>query len=680
MSGIDPTETFRQEAQELLEQLEQALLDLERDPGDQELVDTAFRALHTIKGSGAMFGFDAVASFTHHVETAFDLLRKGKVAPSRELIAVALRAKDQMRILIEQPDVAVASESDTILRDLKHLVDAAPTLPSRTGPATWRIRIQLPLDAMSKGTNPLLLLDELRALGTATVVAQTDAVPPLDALNPVECHIGWDVVLSTEKPRSAIEDVFLFVLDDMELEIKPVETESDGDRLGEILVDRGDVHPDAVDAALAEQHPLGTLLVKSGNLSEDKLVSALAEQQHLRAGSRAAKGADSIRVPAERLDELMDRVGELVIAQSRLTQIATASGDLQVKSVAEEIERLATELRDITMGIRTVPIGSLFGRFRRLVHDLAHELGKEIELSTVGEETELDKTVIERLNDPLIHLIRNSIDHGLETPQGRAESGKPARGRIALSARHAGAEVLVSIVDDGRGLDRTKIKARAQEQGLLSSGVELSDSELFQLIFQPGFSTAREVTSLSGRGVGMDVVKRTIESLRGKIDIASAPGQGTEVTLRLPLTLAIIDGLLVRVGKGRYVMPLAAVEECVELSAEMDARSKGRSFLNIRDDLVPFLRLRELFNVATPPDPFQKVVIVSSGEMRVGLVVDQVIGDHQTVIKSLSKLHAGIEIFSGATILGDGAVALILDVAHLVELGQAHEERLRAAG
>jgi len=472
----------------------------------------------------------------------------------------------------------------------------------------------------------------------------------------------------------------MFAIDDMELAIEQVDTNDDTTRLGNILVARGDVRQEAVDDAVASQLPLGALLVQSGELNEAKLAAALAEQRHARAAAHAVKSADSIRVPAERLDEMMERVGELVIAQSRLTQIAAASTDLQVKSIAEEIEHLALALRDTTMGVRTVPIGSLFGRFRRLVHDLAHELGKQIELVTVGEETELDKTVIERLNDPLIHLIRNSVDHGLETPAERKAAGKPAGGRITLCARHAGAEVLVSITDDGRGLDRTRIQARAEEKGLLAPGARPSDGDLFQILFQPGFSTASQVTNLSGRGVGMDVVKRAIEGLRGSIDIASTSGAGTEISLRLPLTLAIIDGLLVRVDAERYVLPLSAVEECVELPAAEDARSRGRNFLNIRGDLVPFLRLREIFNAATPTDRYQKVVIVSSGEFRVGLVVDQVIGNHQTVIKSLSRLHAGIGIFSGATILGDGAVALILDIAHLVELGLAHEHQLQATG
>jgi two-component system chemotaxis sensor kinase CheA len=331
------------------------------------------------------------------------------------------------------------------------------------------------------------------------------------------------------------------------------------------------------------------------------------------------------------------------------------------------------------MGIRMVPIGSLFSRFRRLVRDLSKDLGKEVQLTTSGEETELDKTVIERLHDPLVHLIRNSMDHGIGMPDQREEQGKPRMGTVHLSAVHSGAQVLISISDDGRGIDPVRVRAKAEENGLIIPGAELSDNELYQLIFQPGFSTAEKITNVSGRGVGMDVVKRAIDSLRGTIDVTSAQGEGSTITLRLPLTLAIIDGLLVRVGEGRYVIPLSAVEECVELRPEDDLRATGRDFLNIRDVVVPFLRLRRLFNVAAPADPYQKVVIVSAGETRVGLAVDQIIGDHQTVIKSLSKLHAGVQTFSGATILGDGTVALILDVPRLIDYGQSHESQLKAS-
>jgi two-component system chemotaxis sensor kinase CheA len=392
------------------------------------------------------------------------------------------------------------------------------------------------------------------------------------------------------------------------------------------------------------------------------------------------KATEIVRVPAERLDELMDRVGELVIAQSRLSQLAGASSDIALRAVSEDIERLSGELRDTMMVLRMVPVTQLFGRFRRLVHDLAHETHKTIELVTEGETTEVDKSVIERLADPLVHLVRNSCDHGLETPEERLAAGKPASGRIVLSARQAGGEVKIMIRDDGRGIDRDRVRAKAESSGIIAPNAVLSDQELLQLIFQPGFSTAQNVTNLSGRGVGMDVVKRTIDALRGTINVVSNPGKGSDISLNIPLTLAIIDGLLVRVGSGRYVIPLSAVEECLELSLEEDMRSRGRSFISLRDSLVPFIRLRDLFRTGTKPDPFQKVVVISTGSERVGLVVDQIIGDHQTVIKSMSKLHHDIATFSGATILGDGSVALILDVAHLVTEGQQQEAQLRAAG
>jgi two-component system chemotaxis sensor kinase CheA len=381
----------------------------------------------------------------------------------------------------------------------------------------------------------------------------------------------------------------------------------------------------------------------------------------------------TVRVQAERLDELMDRVGELVIAQARLSQLAAATDDIPIKAIAEEIERLAASLRDTTMGARMVPIGSLFGRFRRLVHDLSRDLGKPVEFVTSGEDTELDKTMIERLADPLVHLIRNSIDHGIEDTASRSAAAKTEIGRIEVAAIHAGAQVLVTVRDNGAGLNTARIRAKAEEQGLIAPGAALSDQDIHQFLFHPGFSTAQTVSALSGRGVGMDVVKRTIEALRGSIDISTIQGQGTTVTLRLPLTLAIIEGLLIRVGEGRYIIPLSAVEECAELSPA-EERVRGRDFLNMRGDLVPFLRLRDLFDVAGEPDRYQKIIIASAGETRVGLIVDQIIGSHQSVIKSLSKLHSDVTMFSGATILGDGSAALILDVAQLMAIGQGRPE------
>lgn len=653
MSGLDPIETFRQEAQDLLEQIEQGLLDLAHRPGDRDLVDAVFRGLHTLKGSGAMFGFDALAAFTHHCETAFDRVRKGEVPATPELVGAVLSAQDHMRALAEGRPVSEA-DGEALLAELHRVVDGADApaaiASAQPGLNTWRVKFSLPADALVNGTRPLPLLDELRELGDCTVVAITDAVPDFDTLVPTECHLAWDVTLVTKHGRDAIEDVFIFVIDDMTLDIQAVEAEA-----AEVPV------VETVEAAAAQ--PVAT----------NDEAPAAGESRQVKAGG------ETVRVPAERLDEMMDRVGELVIAQSRLKQLAASSSDIALRAVAEEIERLASEMRDTMMVVRMVPIAQLFGRFRRLIHDLARDTGKAIELVTEGEATELDKTVIERLADPLIHLIRNAADHGLETPEQRAAAGKPATGRILLAARQSGAEVVITITDDGRGVDRARVRAKAEENGLIQPGQVLSDAELLSQIFAPGFSTAAAITNLSGRGVGMDVVKKTIEGLRGSIELASTPGEGSVVSLRIPLTLAIIDGLLVRVGASRYVIPLSSVEECVELSVEQDFRSTGRSLITLRDELVPFIRLRQLFASGTEPDTHQKIVVVSTGHERVGLVVDQILGDHQTVIKSLSGFHAEIGAFSGATILGDGGVALILDIGHLVTAGQRQDAQMRAA-
>ncbi|ANP87125.1 chemotaxis protein CheA [Rhizobium leguminosarum] len=681
MSTLDPVAVFRMEAAECLEAIEAGLLDLTHQLDNKDLVDAVFRGLHTLKGSGAMFGFEALAAFTHHCETAFDRVRKGEVAATSELVAAVLAAQDHMRALVDQPDADHGDTGHKLLAQLQAAVggkEAAPAAVPATAavceaPAkktnSWRIRFSLPANSMANGTNPLGLLDELRDLGECTVRANTSAIPPLDELTPTELHISWDVTLTSEQDRSAIDDVFIFVLDDMELSVEEIS--------GQAAATAAPVEEKAAPAPVAAA---SAAPVSPATVPEFRPVEAVPARREAPAPASQAKAAENVRVPAERLDELMDRVGELVIAQSRLSQLASASADIALRSVSEEIERLSGELRDTMMVLRMVPVATLFSRFRRLVHDLARETGKVIELVTEGESTEVDKTVIERLADPLVHLVRNSIDHGLETPADRLASGKTEAGTVTLSARQAGGEVIISIKDDGRGINRERVRAKAESSGLIQPGQPLSDSELLQLIFAPGFSTAAAITNLSGRGVGMDVVKKTVEALRGAIDIVSVPGQGSEVSLRIPLTLAIIDGLLVRVGSGRYVIPLSAVEECLELSLEEDLRSRGRSFISLRDSLVPFLRLRDLFRTGTKPDVHQKVVVISTGTERVGLVVDQIIGDHQTVIKSMSKLHNNVATFSGATILGDGSVALILDVGHLVAAGQQQEAQLRVAG
>ncbi len=663
MIELDPVETFRQEAADLLESLEAALLDLERDSANGELVDQAFRALHTIKGSGAMFGFDRVASFTHDFETAFDRIRKGEAVASPEIVALSLEAKDLIRRLIDDPIATDAAEGERIVSTLQALLgrtgDAAgpavqATVAKEPDESGWRIAFSFGRDSLRNGVNPLVLLDDLRELGPCEISTDLSRIPPLEELDPEVCHLAWTVVLRAPASLSAIEDVFMFTRDEMELSIAP---------LDETLPDPV---PQAPLASEAEVQPS----------------SRPAAERPDPASRRADERSSTVRVDASRLDELMDRVGELVIAQARLSQLAHHGEDLAVKNVAEEIERLAASLRDVTMGVRMMPIGSLFGRFRRLVHDLARDLGKPIEFVTAGEETELDKTMIERLADPLVHLIRNAADHGIESPQRRAAAGKSATGRIELTARHVGAQVLVTVQDDGAGLDTARIRAKAEEQGLLQPGVAMSDADIHQFLFHPGFSTARTVSALSGRGVGMDVVKRTIEAMRGVIEVATTPGHGSSMTLRLPLTLAIIDGLLIRVGVSHYIIPLSAVEECVELTAADEARARSRDFLSIRGELVPFLRLREQFGIPGTPGPFQKVIVTSVGGSRVGLVADQIVGSHQTVIKSLTKLHADVAMFSGATILGDGTAALILDVAQLIDRALAktgHDRRAEAA-
>ncbi|WP_316207053.1 MULTISPECIES: chemotaxis protein CheA [unclassified Bradyrhizobium] len=691
MSSLDPSEVFRQEASELLEALEGTLLDLGQHPEDKELVDTAFRALHTIKGSGAMFGFDQVAAFTHEFETAFDQVRKGEISPTEDLISVALAARDYIRALIEAPDDTDAIIGEAILDDLRQFVaprEQAAELPAATtavapvqagGVAGWKLYLEFEQQVLRNGSNPLDLLDDLCKLGPCFAVPLTDAIPLLDALEADDCYLKWDVTLQCDCERSAIDDVFMFVCDEMKLVVTPL-------AVADLALVPVAAAPDTPAAIVAEVDAVPIVSVEEAPLAPAAVAPAATEPAAAPAAQAPAKarreegkrGEDravaTVRVQAERLDELMDRVGELVIAQARLSQLAAASSDLSIKMIAEEIERLAGSLRDTTMGARMVPIGSLFGRFRRLVHDLSRDLDKPVEFITAGEDTELDKTMIECLADPLVHLIRNAIDHGIEDTARRTAAGKTEPGRIELQAIHSGAQVLVTVRDNGGGLNTARIRAKAEEQGLIAPGASLSDNDIHQYLFHPGFSTAQTISALSGRGVGMDVVKRTIENMRGTIDLATKPGQGTTVTLRLPLTLAIIEGLLIRVGAGRYIIPLSAVEECVELTAE-DQRSRGRSFLNVRGGLVPFLRLRELLHAGGTPDPHQKTIIISTGESRVGLVADQIIGNHQTVIKSLSKLHSDVTIFSGATILGDGTAALILDVAQLVALAQAKAEK-----
>ena len=683
----------------MLAELEGSLLEWEENPNDHELVARIFRALHTIKGSGAMFGFDDVADFTHDIETAFDLIRAGSLAISNEIVTMTLGAKDQIKNMIEasdgrgQVDPGRTGEIQAFFRELQASppVDEpqardgsgqspGPVEQDEGSQSTFRIRFQPREEIFLSGAKPVSLLNELRELGEAHIVANLDDIPPLGDYVPDNCYTSWDIILTTTRDVNAVKDVFIFVEDDSFLKIEPIskgavieEDDPFHRRLGEILVERGDLEKEALDKVLSGKKLIGEMLVDAGVITADKIESALLEQKtvrELKTRKQETAATTTIRVPSERLDKLVDLVGEMVTVQARLSQATAHMGDSEIRSVAEEVERLTAELRENAMSTRMVPIGSLFNRCRRLVRDLAQGLGKDVEMKTEGEETELDKTVIERINDPLIHLIRNSLDHGIGTPQKRLEAGKPPKGELNISAVHSGANVLIRIRDDGAGIDPRAVREKAVQKGLIEADDPLSEQECFNLIFLPGFSTSEKVTGLSGRGVGMDVVKKNIEALKGAIEVKSEKGVSTEITLKLPLTLAIIDGLLVAVGEEFFVVPVSVIEECVELKQEETSRVRSRKTVTVRGELVPYVRLRERFGINGPRPSIEKVVIGSVGSQRIGLVVDQVIGDHQTVIKSLGPVFKHVTEISGATILGDGSVALILDVQGLAGFRQ----------
>ncbi|MEM9145385.1 MAG: chemotaxis protein CheA [Pseudomonadota bacterium] len=662
-----PVQTFMQEANEVLESLETRLLELEGDPTNSEIIDAVFRNLHTLKGSGEMFGFTALARFTHSFENAYDAVRSGKAQVSQALIDVSLRSRDHIQRLIdigtdeaENARLAEAPEGLALLKEIDAILGKASDAPAEAshpvegedeteqGPQRFRATFTPDVDSLRTGMRPDLLVEELADLGTATVECFADAVPPLEEIDPAGCYLRWEIAIETDAGRTAIEDIFLFADEDA------LKLEEAGSAL------------DAVEA------PATSIEAKSigGAASPAPAAPAAAPAQKGNDGGEratAARRSDSVRVQSHRLDALMDQLGELVIAQARLNRIAQELADPNLVGTAEEIERLITGLRDATLSIRMLPIGTVFGKFRRVVRDLSSELGKDVTLVTEGEDTELDKNVIDSLSEPLVHIIRNSVDHGVEPLEARKAAGKPDLATVKMGAFQSGGEVLVTVSDDGGGLKTDRIRARAIERGLIPEDNDLTDKQINQLIFAPGFSTAETLSSVSGRGVGMDAVRTVITDLGGSVEVESTKGVGTDITLRLPLTLAIIEGLLVRVASAPYVLPLASVEECVELTAEQTRRESGRSILTIRDELVPFLDLKMLFGFATDGEATRRIVIVRAEGRRVGLVVDDIIGQHQTVIKSLSPYHRDIDGLAGGTILGDGSVALILDPVALVK-------------
>lgn len=667
MMDAETQEIFRQEAEALMEALQEGLLVLKDTPDDLEVVAGVFRALHTIKGTGAMFGFSRLASFVHNFEAAFEAVRSGNAVVTPELINVALTAYDLIADLLEggEPDPARDAELTAALSaatsgEAAPTASAAPAAAAAAAPAEvkeWDLKFRLPHDFMEIGGNPIAMLDELREVGGDSTLIRplTDRLPKLTEMDTRSIYTGWQVILPGGIKENAIRDVFMFHEDQMELSLDPVHADA----------------PVVEEVAAPVAEPVAAAAPEAPK----------AEAQPAKDAGKAPKAAPAavaqLRVAADRVDLIMDRVGELVIAEARLAAIANQMENEALLGVVEDIQRLALGLRDSTMALRMTPLSSIMGRFRRLSHDLAETTGKTFDFIVEGEETELDKTVVEKLTDPLVHMIRNSVDHGLEGPEDRAAAGKSERGLVKLVARHAGAEVVIEIIDDGRGMNEDAIRKRAIERGLLTEDSDVPRSEVLKMVLEPGFSTAAQVTALSGRGVGADVVKQAIEALNGTIEITSEPGQGTNFTLRLPLTLAIIEGLLIGVGTERYALPLLAVEQILELPEKLVGNDSATDVIELNNELVPVLRLNKVFNRASTTNEHQKIVIVGTNDTRVGLIVDEIIGTNQTVIKQLSQLHSRLKIFSGATILGDGCVALILDVAHLVSLGQDIEQRLK---
>ncbi len=727
---------FREGAHEYLTELEEALLKLGEDPGNMSEIDRIFRVMHTIKGSSGMVGFDELQKFSHHLESEFDNLRMGNIRVTKELIDISLQARDLMFRMIEAPFGGEAPEpkkAEEILRDFRNACKSVGEDPRKavqeqalkmfTELRDHLRKLEADLQNPFPGGQVARSIGEIRALSREKGLQSVEeflsdferayqdiasgkfiAIPGLPELTHRALDEATKMMEDSFAPEteSQMDPQSLLAALKRPIEIretlkkvvavlpKPGETPPKVQLIGQILLERGDVTTDDLQKTIKEQKPIGERLVERGATTPEKIASALAEQsrqkeareQHLRLEPSAA----NIRVSSFKLDKLVNLIGELVTVQERLSQVSAILREsppedtprvlrqYDLSGISEEVNRLTNGLRDNALSIRMLPIEGTFSKFKRLVHDLAGNLGKEIELTMSGAETEIDKTVIDRLDEPLMHLIRNAADHGIEAPEERLDAGKPSKGTIHLSAEHVGGNVVIRVQDDGKGLDKEKILKKARERNLIGSDVELPEKEIYAFIFHPGFSTADIVTNVSGRGVGMDVVKKTIEDLRGSVDVSSQPGKGTNVEITLPLTLAIIDGLLVSVGRQNFILPLSAVEECVELRRTQKDVDSEKKLTQVRGALVPYIPLRDRFSITDSRPTIEQIVISTIGGQRVGFVVDSVIGEHKTVIKPLGKIYKKVPECSGATILGDGSIAIILDLGRIVKYEAEHSK------
>lgn len=715
MSSMEQAfQTFIVESTELLQEMEDKLLGLESSDDYAESVNSIFRAAHTIKGSAGLFGLDDIVTFTHVVESVLDEVRSGSLTLDDGLINLLLQCKDYIGRMIDSISAGqVALDKDDVAEEQQltaelsaylkkqitetnvisapiHLAEREDALVIEHGSTVtnenWHISVHFGNDVLRNGMDPLSFLRYLMTLGDIVHIETiTDAIPDARLMDPESCYLGYEINFCSTASKDAIEGAFEFVKDDCQLRILPpyararefieiIENiQSDDLKLGEILVRCGTLTDRELQAILAlqgdessqKQHRLiGEMVVDDGLASPEVVTAALNKQAQ--AKKAKDKQVHTVRVDADKLDRLINLIGELVIASAGVESVAHQIAQSHLTESAQTMSRLVEDVRESALNLRMVQIGDTFNRFLRVVRDVSKELGKDIDLQILGADTELDKTVIEKISDPLMHLVRNSIDHGIESSVIRQQRGKPASGKVILNAYHESGSIVIEVSDDGGGLNRSRILQKAIANGLIAADAELSDTEIYQLIFEAGFSTADVVSNISGRGVGMDVVKRNIEALRGSIEISSEEAVGTTIRIRLPLTLAIIDGFMMKVSDSFYVLPLDIVEECLELSDCQRTGPDGRNYINLRGEVLPFIRLGEHFRKLSVKSKRENVIVVKYGSVKAGFVVDELMGEFQTVIKPLGPLFERIPGISGSTILGSGEVALILDAPSLI--------------
>jgi two-component system chemotaxis sensor kinase CheA len=700
---------FLDEAQDMLRQFEAALLVMETAPDDQENLNAAFRAAHTIKGTAGLFGFEAVVAFTHDAETLLEGLRSGKLAVNERIMAAMLLSRDEIARLLDEVgggshDPAAAAAGAALGAELRDICAGGQGAAAPANAATpaaapaedhaeavaatagaWQLSLRFGGDALRNGLDPLSFIRYLDSVGTVLGITTLDvAVPALEQLDPEHCHLGFEIRLDSDGPQARIEDVFEFCVEDCDIAVLPPNLTAQ--TFDDVLARRCGDGEEAQSALLAVWATQGFVRPKAPAAVADKVdavvspaasaptpaAPAAASEAAKRPAARGGRSHDPqagsfIRVRADKLDRLIDIIGELVIASSGAQLVAEQESSPTFMEAALRIAGLVEDARDRALGLRMVPIGETFARFQRVVRDVSKQLGKEVELELTGGDTELDKAMVEVIADPLMHLVRNSLDHGIETAEDRIAAGKISKGRLALNAYQESGQVVIEVSDDGKGLKRERILAKAIERGLVSADAVLSDAEVNELILMPGFSTAEQITDISGRGVGMDVVRRNIEALRGQMHIASVEGKGTTIQIRLPLTLAIIDGFLTTVSGIHCVIPLETVVECIENPSACNADSeRGNGFFDLRGEVLPFVDLRRAFRLNGQRPARQSMLIARTDRTKVGLLVDRLHGQHQTVIKPLAPVFAPLRGIAGSTILGSGEVALVLDVSALV--------------